>query len=202
MVLLALAISTITTAHAVEGNPSAGKDKSAMCAACHSSDGNSVVSMYPKLAGQSASYIAKQLHDFKKGLTSGGSAGRVDPVMGGMAMALSEQDIADISAYYAQQTITAGTGEGSELGKKLYFGGDSERGITACIACHGMNGKGMPSAGFPAIASQNADYLKAQLANFRAGKRANDMNGMMRNIAMELEDSEIAALAQYMSTMK
>ncbi|MFT5756027.1 MAG: cytochrome c553 [Alteromonadaceae bacterium] len=199
---LLLGLGAINTAAALEGNAEAGKAKSVMCGACHGADGNSLVPMYPKLAGQSAIYIAKQLAEFKAGVMSGGKEGRIDPVMGGMTMALSEQDMMDLGAYYQAQTSTAGNGSADALGKSLYLSGDAERGITACIACHSFDGHGMPSAGFPAVASQNVDYLKGQLSKFRDGSRANDNNAMMRNIAIKLEDADIAALTQYMSSLK
>jgi cytochrome c553 len=200
--LVLLGTSALNITNAAEGNIDAGKTKSAMCAACHGVDGNSLVPMYPSLAGQGASYIAKQLADFKAGMTSGGEKGRVDPIMGGMAMALNEQDMNDLGAYYSAQTAKVSGGETSELGKKLYFGGDVERGITACIACHSSDAKGMSEAGFPALAGQSATYLKSQLEKFRDGARNNDKNAMMQNIAFKLEDADIAALAKYMSTIK
>ena len=200
--LVLLGTSALNIANAAEGNVDEGKTKSAMCAACHGVDGNSLVPMYPSLAGQSASYIAKQLADFKAGVTSGGKTGRVDPVMGGMTMALNEQDMRDLGAYFSAQTAKVTGGETSEIGKKLYFGGDVERGITASIACHSADGQGMSQAGFPALAGQSATYLKSQLEKFRDGSRNNDKNAMMQNIAFKLEDAEIAALVQYMSTIK
>jgi cytochrome c553 len=196
-----LGLSAVVTANAAQGDAEAGKSKTAMCAACHGPDGNSLVPMYPKLAGQSASYLVKQLTEFKLGMTSAGKSGRVDPVMGGMAMALSEQDIADVSAFYASQKSTAGNGVANAEGKKLYLGGNAEMEVTACVACHGINGKGMPSAGFPALASQNAEYLKSQLEKFRSGARNNDLNGMMQGVAANLTDEEITALSQYMSSL-
>jgi len=199
---LLLGLGVINTATALEGSAEAGKTKSAMCAACHGVDGNSLVPMYPKLAGQSAAYIAKQLAEFKAGMMSGGKEGRVDPVMGGMTMALTEQDMADLGAYYQAQTSTAGNGSADALGQSLYLSGDAERGITACIACHGVNGKGMAQAGFPGLAGQNADYLKKQIASFRDGSRANDRSSMMRNIAIKLSDSDIDELVKYMSSLK
>jgi cytochrome c553 len=108
----------------------------------------------------------------------------------------------DLGAYYSAQPAKYAGGATSDVGKKLYFGGDIERGITACIACHGADAKGMSQAGFPALGGQNAMYLTAQLESFRSGARNNDKNGMMRNIAMKLEDADIAALVQYMSTIK
>ena len=200
--LVLLGTSALNITNAAEGNIDAGKTKSAMCAACHGADGNSLVPMYPSLAGQSPSYIAKQLADFKAGMTSGGKQGRVDPIMGGMAMALNEQDMKDLGAYYNAQMLKTTGGETSELGKKLYFGGDVERGITACIACHGTDAKGMSQAGFPAVGGQSAIYLKSQLEKFRDGARNNDQNAMMQNIAFKLEDADIAALVKYMSTIK
>jgi len=199
---LALTVAAFNHANAAEGNAESGKAKSAMCAACHGPDGNSLVPIYPNLAGQSAEYIAKQLADFKDAMMSGGKSGRVDPVMGGMTMALSEQDMLDIGAYYNAQTAKEGSGPSSDLGQSLYLSGDAERGITACLACHGVNGKGMPSAAFPAISGQNAAYLTAQLEKFRSGHRNNDTNAMMQNIAIKLEDADIAALASYMSALK
>ena len=101
---LLLGLGLVNSAVAEQGNAANGQAKSAMCAACHGADGNSPVPIYPKLAGQSADYIAKQFADFKEGVLSGGKSGRVDPVMGGMTMAQSEQDMADLGAYFAAQT--------------------------------------------------------------------------------------------------
>lgn len=199
--LLAVSLGFTNSVFAVEGNADAGQAKSAMCAACHNADGNSLVPMYPKLAGQSATYLAKQLADFKAGAMSGGSTGRNDPIMGGMVMALSEQDMADLAAYYAGQTVTAGDGSTNEAGHKLYFGGDAERGITACVACHGVNGVGMAAAAFPSVAGQNMEYLKGQLEKFRTQTRANDNSAMMRNIAKKLNDEEIKNITQFMSSL-
>jgi len=202
LLTLLLGLGALNTASAIEGDAEAGKSKSAMCAACHGVDGNAAVPIYPKLAGQGAAYIAKQLADFKLGLTSGGKEGRADPIMGGMAMALSEQDMANLGAYYASQTISAGSDTTSEIGKSIYLGGDASRGVTACVACHGVTGKGMAQAGFPAIASQNSAYIKSQLEKFRSGSRANDNASMMRKIAMRLEDKDIEALTQYIASLK
>lgn len=188
-------------AAATGGDMHAGKAKSAACAACHGADGNSLVPMYPKLAGQSATYIAKQLADFKKGMASGGKEGRNDPVMAPMTMALSAQDMIDLGAFFSAQKAKPGDGKKNEAGHKLFFGGDSERGITACAACHTPGGKGMDLAGFPAVATQSVTYLKGQLEKFRSGARANDSNGMMRNIATKLTDEDIEAVAQYMSSL-
>lgn len=189
-------VVTSTLAKAIyAGDVKAGQEKSAMCVACHGTDGNSVVAMYPKLAGQSANYLAKQLADFKSGV-------RVDPIMAGMVAGLSTTDMDDLAAYYAVQTSTPGTSETSEIGHKLYFGGDAKKGVAACVACHGVKGKGMAQAGFPAIAGQNSDYLKKQLATFKDGSRSNDNNKIMRNIAIKLSDSDVDAVVKYLSSLK
>ncbi len=188
-------VSSTPAAALYAGNVAAGKGKAAMCAACHGTDGNSLVPMYPSLAGQSANYIAKQLADFKSGL-------RNDPVMAGMVASLSQEDMNDLAAYFAVQTAKAGSGETNEAGHKLYFGGDAAKGVTACIACHGVAGKGMKQAGFPSVTGQSKEYLKKQLNGFRDASRGNDNNGIMRNIAIKLSDADIEAVAQYITSMK
>jgi cytochrome c553 len=176
------------------GDVKAGKNKSGMCASCHGADGNSQIATYPKLAGLGANYIAKQLADFKSG-------DRVDPVMAGMVAALSEQDMNDLGAFFAVQIPSQGSAEGSDIGQKLYFGGDANKGITACVACHGVKANGMAQAGFPALAGQNAPYLSKQIASFRDGSRGNDRNDMMRNIAIKLSDKDIDELVKYISSL-
>jgi len=121
-------------------------------------------------------------------------------VMNGMAAALSDQDIADLAAYFSSQDQKAGeTPEDViEAGQALYRGGDADRGITSCISCHGPTGKGMGLAGFPIISGQHAEYTSSQLKMFRDGTRANDMNGMMRGIAAKLTDEDIEILSKYL----
>jgi len=179
---------------AISNEAIAGKAKAAACSACHGSDGNSVVAMYPKLAGQSTTYLVKQLTEFKDGT-------RKNSIMAGMAAGLSEQDRIDIASYFTSQKSSQGNGKNNELGKKLYLGGDAKRGIPACVACHGVNGKGIPKAGFPAVAKQNVEYLQNQLMQFHRGERANDKNGIMRGVTVKMKDNQAAALAQYMSSM-
>ncbi|BDX04489.1 c-type cytochrome [Planctobacterium marinum] len=184
-----------------EGDAEAGKSKAATCAACHGNDGNSMIPMNPKIAGQHEGYLAKQLMDFRLASQTGGAEGRNNAVMNGMAAGLSDQDIADLSAWFASQTMSKGeTPEDViEAGKALYTGGDLERGITACIACHGPRGNGMELANFPDISGQHSDYTKSQLEQFRSGQRANDLNGMMRDIAKKLTDEDIRVLSLYVS---
>jgi cytochrome c553 len=198
---LTMLVGLIGSAQAVEGDAEAGKTKSAPCAACHGADGNAAITIYPKIAGQHAGYIYKQLTELKLGMTSGGKEGRYDPVMSAMASPLSDQDMKDLAAYFSSQTMTSGsTAEDVVVtGQDLYRGGDMERGIPACLACHGPRGVGHSLAGFPKISFQNPDYIKSQLEKFTAGTRHNDMNGMMRDVAVKLTDKDIEILSKYMS---
>ncbi len=176
------------------GNATAGKTKSMACAGCHGPDGNSVMGTWPKLASQHADYLAKQLSDFKSGV-------RKDPTMTAMSAALKAQDIADISAYYAAQAIKVGTVDATlaAAGEKLYRAGDKEKGVAACMACHGPAGVGNAAAKFPSISGQHADYVAKALKDFRSGARTNDNAKMMQDVAAKLSDDEIKAVAAYVS---
>jgi cytochrome c553 len=197
LVCLALGMSTAVFA---KGDAEAGKAKSLTCSACHGADGNSAIPMNPKIAGQHPNYLAKQLTEFRLASRTGGKEGRNNAVMNGMSAALSDEDIADLSAYFSSQDLKPGTTPEDviEAGQALYRGGNAEKGITSCISCHGPNGKGMGLAGFPVISGQHVDYTISQLKMFRDGSRANDMNGMMRDIAQKLNDEEIEILDKYL----
>ncbi|WP_022942549.1 c-type cytochrome [Psychromonas hadalis] len=179
-----------------QGDIEAGKAKSVTCVACHGDDGNSPSNLYPKIAGQHKSYLAKQLTQFKNGERS-------DPIMIGMVAALSEQDIEDLAAYYASQTATPETvsPEVAAAGKNFYMGGDKKRGIPGCTACHGPRGNGLELAKFPKISNQHPAYIKAQLEKFRSKARNNDPNEMMVDIAAKLTDADIELLSQYISAL-
>lgn len=184
-----------SVAQAAGGDAKAGEAKVAACVACHGKKGNSTVTTFPKLAGQHAGYVAKQLADFKKGET------RSNALMAGQVAGLSEQDMADIGAYYAKQSPSMGQAdeELAAFGEKIYRGGNPEKGLAACIACHGPTGAGNPAANFPLLSGQHTDYLVKALQDFRSGKRSNDMNGMMRDIASKMSDPEIKAVSSYIS---
>ncbi|MGF1743897.1 c-type cytochrome [Vibrio minamisatsumaniensis] len=197
---LALILSILASCSVwAQGSIEAGKAKSQTCVACHAADGNSLITQYPKLAGQHERYLDKQLKELKLGMTSGGKQGRYDPVMSAMAMPLSEEDMADLAAYYASLPISSNSTPENVVneGKVLYTAGDAERGLTACIACHGPRGNGTELSGFPKISGQHADYIKAQLEKFRDGNRNNDMNAMMRDVAKKLTDADIDTLSKY-----
>src|SRR5690554_6758634 len=176
------------------GNVSDGKAKSAVCAACHGVDGNSPADMYPKLAGQHANYLYKQLFEFKSGK-------RENAIMAPMVAALTEEDMADLAAYYASQKATPGAVSEDllALGKQIYRGGNMASGVPACMACHGPNGSGMPSASWPKLSAQYRAYTETQLHAFANGERSNDPNSMMRDIAAKMTAEEIKAVAAYVS---
>ncbi len=182
-----------------QGDINAGKLKAATCIACHGNDGNAVIAQYPKLAGQHADYLTKQLVDYKLALTSGGTQGRSNAVMAGMTAALSVTDMKDLGAYFSSLPISANTTPEAviAIAEPLYRFGDPERGIAGCISCHESRGNGTSLAGFPKISGQNAEYTALQLQEFRAGTRNNDLNSMMRSIAAKLTDNEIKALSAY-----
>lgn len=191
----ALSMMVVSTGISVAaGNAQAGKTKSVSCAGCHGADGNSMNPTWPKLAGQHASYIAKQLADFK-------GKKRSDPLMSSQATGLSEQDMADLSAYFSKQTGSQGAADEklAAAGAKLYRGGNKKKGVAACIACHGPTGAGNPAAKFPMLSGQHAPYIEKAMKDFRSGARSNDMNDMMRNIAEKMSDKEIKAVASYIS---
>ncbi|SBS65893.1 c-type cytochrome [Vibrio atlanticus] len=197
---LALILSLLASCSVwAQGSIEAGKAKSQTCVACHGADGNSLITQYPKLAGQHEKYLEKQLKELKLGMTSGGKQGRYEPVMGAMAMPLSEEDMADLAAYYASLPISSNSTPENVVdeGKVLYTAGNAERGVTACIACHGPRGNGTELSGFPKISGQHADYIKVQLEKFRDGNRNNDMNAMMRDVAKKLTDADIDTLSKY-----
>ena len=176
------------------GDVSAGKGKSATCAACHGADGNSPMASFPKIAGQGEAYLLKQMKEFKSGA-------RKNAMMAPMVAALSEQDMADLAAYFASNTSSAAAAseELVELGQKIYRGGNKESGVPACMACHGPTGTGVPAAGWPALSGQFAGYIEAQLNLFATGERNNDANDMMRDIAARLTSDEIKAVSSYAS---
>ncbi len=206
---LSLVSAPLLAAGLGNGSASAGKAKSAVCAACHGADGNSASPMYPKLAGQGAIYLEKQLHDFKSGA-------RVNPIMQGMAAPLSDEDIEDLAAYFSSQTMTVGEADPklAKAGAAIYRGGIPEKGVPACAACHGPAGQGLISAGYPHLAGQHAQYIAQELKKFRhAGRgdlgvpaakmRTNDSTtdkpGPMQTIAAKLSDMEIKQVASFIS---
>ena len=186
-----LALCLVGAAHAA-GNAEAGKTKSAACGACHGADGNSSLAMNPKLAGQHAKYLVKQLADFKSGK-------RNSPIMAGQAGSLTDEDRADIAAWFSSQTPSQGEAERDqvELGQALFRGGNPKSGVPACASCHGADGTGIGSANFPALSGQHAQYIATELGKFKSGERSNDDASMMRDTAARMTQAEIDAVASY-----
>ena len=184
----------MTPASAERGNAEAGKGKVGVCVACHGADGNGGADpTWPKLAGQNAAYIAKQLADFKSGA-------RKDPTMQGMVAALSAQDMKDIGAYYEGLKPKPGAARSKDMikiGERLYRGGNAKTGVAACMSCHGPSGNGIPPR-FPRVSGQSAAYAEKQLLAFKSAKRTNDGEAMTRT-AFRMSEEEIKAVSDYMA---
>jgi len=178
------------------GDADAGREKAAICAACHGMDGNSMVPNWPKIAGQHADYLERQLNLIKNG-------SRPVPEMAGIAMSLSDQDMADLAAYFASQPAKAGVSDETlkSSGERLYRGGNSATDIPACMSCHGPAGEGNPLAGYPSLAGQHSVYSEKMLNGFREGTTwgSDDASSkMMTVVANRLTDAEIKAVASYL----
>ena len=199
LILVGLMFLYAVSGAALAGDAAAGKAKSAACGGCHGFDGNSPIPAYPKLAGQNEAYIVKQVHDFKANTT------RQNPIMLGMVAALSDEDAADIGAYFQAQSVNAAaTFDQSKIaaGRELYKGGNMQTGIPACQACHGPAGGGTAGIGYPQLGGQYVDYTLAQLKAFKDGTRSNDDKQLMRSIVAKMSDEDMAAVANYIASLK
>jgi len=200
---------SLTDAHALAkwGDAKAGQTKAAACGACHGMDGNSSDAQYPKLAAQQERYIARQLALFKTGE-------RENAIMVGFASSLSPQDMRDVGAYFASQKVVPGVADDTaikdggvyqgkefyEVGQMIYRGGDPTRNVPACMACHGPTGAGNPGPAYPNLGGQHAKYIADKLTAFRGGLvlgQKEYANAVMSQVAHNLSDQEIQALATY-----
>ncbi|MCW8963073.1 MAG: cytochrome c4 [Gammaproteobacteria bacterium] len=171
------------------------------CAGCHGVDGNSPAPatpeapVWPRIAGQGEQYLAKQLRAFRGNNMEKG--GRVDPTMAGFASSLTDDQIDDLSAYFASQKAKTSESKNEEikLGLQIFRGGDKTRGVPSCMGCHGPTGAGNPASGYPRLAGQWAAYTEAQLLNFKSEVRVNDQNKMMQDIASKMTRAEIKAVS-------
>lgn len=210
LIAAALALASLSAAQAAVDMPAGvlalGKEASAQCAACHGADGNSTSPAFPRLAGQNAKYIYKQLMDFKSGA-------RQNAIMAGQVANLTPQQMANLAVYFASKKSAVSLSNPDTLaaGEKLFRGGDGSRGVVPCAGCHGPNGKGNPFAAFPKVGAQHPDYIKAQLQAFRAAgrqdstgtKRMNDSAkagevGIMQSVASKLSDQDIELLSNFL----
>jgi len=205
------------TAHSaanLKGDAQAGEKHTVVCAACHGKDGNSPAPTFPKIAGLGEKYILKQLMairnmngEFPKAPV------RQVAVMTGLLDAKSDQDLADIAAYYDSQqlqisgakkasvTLNSGqTVDALKYGEQLFRAGDSTKDIPACTGCHSPKGLGNKPAGFPRLSGQYSEYIAKQLKDYRSGTRQTDGDTMiMRGVAKNLSDAQIDAVANYIS---
>jgi cytochrome c553 len=188
---------SIAAATAYAGDAAQGAQKAAVCGACHGMTGNSVNPEWPSLAGQPEAYVVAQLKAFKEGR-------RTNALMTPMAVALSEKDMQDLGAHFAQQTPTGLEADPSnwKTGEKLYRGGDPTRDIPACIACHGPQGRGNGPAGYPALRGQHGVYAYAQLKAFKNGARSSAGNDIMVSVTDRMTDEEMRALASYLQGLR
>lgn len=193
--LFVTALSMHASAQTVVGDPDAGAAKAAVCGACHGQDGNSSIAAWPKIAGQHAEYAARQtrlVRDQKRDV----------PTMYPMVMNLSDQDIADIAAYFEQQILIPGVADEAlvDAGQRLYQSGNMEAGVPSCAACHGPSGRGIKGAHYPSLQGQHADYTADRLRRYRAGENNGSddpYSHIMVAVARELSDEEINAVSSY-----
>ncbi len=170
-----------------------GPNKAQLCSACHGQQGVSSTPEWPNLAGQNEKYFIKQLNDLKQGTQ------RNAPTMAAILTTLNSQDIDDLATYYAKIPIAQGSTPKKfiQRGEQLYKGGDFNKHITACIACHGPRGTGNAQAGFPVLSGQHAAYTIMQLQAFKDGKRTNDLNHIMQDICSRMDKEDMEAVAHY-----
>jgi len=195
---LFVAVGTATAQNAARGQRIASQ----VCAACHAADGNSVAPTNPKIAGQFPEYLEKQLVDFKA--RGSKKPARESAIMAPMVASLSDDDIKSLAVYYSGQKLrpaVAADKDLAALGQKIWRGGIAASNVPACAGCHGPAGDGIP-AQYPKLSGQFAEYVAAQLKNFKEGARANDPNGMMRGVAARMTEREIQAVAQYAAGLR
>ena len=186
----------VSSAANAAGDAESGQAKSAVCAACHGPQGVSSIPLNANLAGQVPGYIEMQLKAFKSGE-------RTNVIMAGQAGILSEEDMADLDAYYSSLPAAVSSGLTdeekalAEAGEAIYRGGFADRGIAACMSCHGPSGHGIPK-NYPRVSAQHVEYLEQQLLAYKKGERVG-YNGIMWDIAFGLSELQIKQLAAYMA---
>lgn len=205
-------VQAVTTVPEYDAN--AGKQiVESVCAACHGMNGISPIPSQPNLGGQNVKYLYKQLIDYKTGYRKNG-------IMQSQIANLSQQDLADVAGYYAEQPVwNVGYADPVTVqdATKLYLGGDKSRGVIGCAGCHGPDAAGNDWAAFPRLGGQHAEYIATQLKLFRAAgredditsdeqKRVNDADkegevGMMQTVAARLSDRDIRILSDYISAI-
>jgi cytochrome c553 len=205
--LLALVFGAISSSAAFgqskDSKPDLAKGQqiaSTICVACHNADGNSIINVNPKLAGQHEDYLLRQLTDFAKPATD--KTARVNPIMLGFASALTPEDRRNVAAYFASQKQKPGEARDKQTlleGQRIYRAGIPEKAVPACSGCHGPAGAGIPVQ-YPRIGGQHQEYAEAQLKAFRDGARKN--NPTMAQIASRMSDAEIKSVTDYINGLR
>ena len=173
-----------------------GEATPAPCDACHGAHGEGMAAAHvPRIAGQSAEYLKKQLDDYASG-------SRDNSVMRNFAKALSDGQRSKLAAHYASMSAPAGPPDAkldaSQLarGHRLAYQGDEQLRVQACNGCHGPDGIGVLHAA-PYLAGQPADYLASALKSFQQGTRKNDAGELMRSVVKQLTDADVIAISGY-----
>jgi cytochrome c553 len=165
------------------------------CAVCHGEQGESSSPVFPRLAGQHAAYVARQLADYKSGR-------RQSTTMQPMVQDLVPADFPALGAYFEKQPTEAhpvADPELAQVGRYIYQRGNADSGVPACAACHGDRGQGTDA--LPRLAGQHARYTERQLRLFDKRERTND-NAVMHTVASKLTELETKAVASYISGLK
>jgi cytochrome c553 len=165
-----------------------------LCIACHAVDGNSQLSINPKIASQHSAYLTKQLMNFKSGL-------RNNAVMAGMVSNLSDKDMENLGIYFSEQKLklskAKSNGKGSE-GEKIFRAGIKEKGVPACASCHGPSGHGIPDL-YPRLNAQHSEYTLSQLNSFRLEGRPSEI---MQKISQKLTEKEMQSVSDYIQGLR
>lgn len=191
--LLSISLLLISALASAAENRDAAEIVEVKCSLCHGLNGEGSSAIYPRLAGQHAEYITKQLGDFKSGRRTG--------TMNEMAADLTLDEMVALGQFFSKKPTKSHrvrNKDFSAVGYYLYHNGNKYTDVPACESCHGVEGKGTTK--LPRLAGQHKRYLMAQLQDFNERKRTND-NAVMHSIASQLTELEIEALALYISGM-
>lgn len=188
------------------GDTAKGHTLAETCKTCHGLRGEGMpaeitedetIPAIPALAGQNATYLFKQLRDYANG-------DRVNDTMNNITKNISEQDSADLAAWYASLPLPKSSSKEDQAlpdAEKLVSAGDGKRILPPCFVCHGANGQG-EKLDIPSLAGQQADYFERTLLQYRSEERHNDIYSRMRLIAKQLSEAEIKALSKYYQQLK
>ncbi|MFB1487151.1 MULTISPECIES: cytochrome c [unclassified Thiocapsa] len=178
-----------------KGDPEIGAGIAArVCVACHAEDGTSPMPNTPRLASQHATYLVKQMKDYREGR-------RTSEVMGNFIGGLTDEEIPHVAAFYAAQKARPGVVTDPSLltlGRKVYDDGNPGSGIPSCSGCHGDEGEG--TRRFPRLAGQDVGYTVEQMRRYAVGERTND-RGLMQTVADRMSEAETLAVAQYVASL-